>query len=187
NHRGSSYGSLGLPPQPTNEQFENLITLEWLGFDPQRPVWVEAESRRVGICRVPDEIFGLMSHSPVIQVERSRSQRIKILLEVYGSANPDALIAATERISKKLGGQNAKAAIVHIQQGDLSPAIELVLDYYDQTYLFDLQRRNVQIHPVILTELSLAESVDLLIQKSRQLLGDFSISSSPVQSPGEEG
>ena len=169
NHRGSSYGGLGLSPQPTNEHYENLLAMQWVRLDRDRPVWIEAESRRVGLCRVPDEIFLQMVESPVVQVERSRSERIDILLEVYGSADPEELIAATERISKKLGGQNAQAAIAHIRQGDLAPAIDLVLNYYDKSYLFDLKKRNVPIHPVNVSGLSIVESVDRLIEKSKEI------------------
>lgn len=169
NHRGSSYGSLGLPPQPTTEQFENLIAMQWAALDARRPVWIEAESRRVGLCRVPDEIFAQMVQAPVIQIERPRSERIAVLLEVYGAADPEELIAATERISKKLGGQNAKAAIEYIRQGNLAPAIAITLDYYDKTYLFDLRRRDVSITSVDIAGLSQAESMDRLLEESKQI------------------
>ncbi len=161
NHRGSSYGSLGLPPQPSNEHYENLLAMQWVKLDRHRPVWIEAESRRVGSCRVPDEIFSQMIESPVVQVERSRLERINLLREVYGSADSEELIAATERISKKLGGQNAQAAIAYIRQGNLAPAIDIVLNYYDKSYLFDLKKRSVPIYPVDVSEcLSMKASID---------------------------
>ena len=88
NHRGSSYGALMLPPQPSTEQYENLIAEQWLGFDPQRPVWIEAESRRVGICCVPPEIMNQMEAAPTLEVLRSKSERLEILVQVYGDADP---------------------------------------------------------------------------------------------------
>jgi len=176
NHRGSSYGSLGLPPQPSNEHYENLLAVQWVSLDRDRPVWIEAESSRVGLCRVPDEIFLRMVESPVVQIERSRSERIAILLEVYGSADPEELIAATQRISKKLGGQNAQAAITHIREGNLAPAIETVLDYYDKSYLYDLMKREVAIYPIDVSGLSIRESVDRLIDKSREILSEKQVS-----------
>ena len=45
NHRGSAFGGIGLPPQPTVEQFENELFLEWRSFDRDRPVWIESESQ----------------------------------------------------------------------------------------------------------------------------------------------
>ena len=165
NHRGSSYGNLGLPPQPSTEQFENLIAVQWVKVVCRRPVWIESESRMVGTCRVPDELFSQMVAAPIFQVERSRSERIALLLEAYGSSDREQLIAATERLRKRLGRERTQAAIHFIQQGNLVGAIELVLNYYDKTYLFDLQRRNVPIYPVNVAGLSAAKSAALLIEK----------------------
>lgn len=169
NHRGSSYGALGLGAQPTTEQFENDIAMQWAPLNPNRPVWIEAESRRVGVCRVPDEIFVPMMRSPVIQIVRSRQERIDFLIEVYGSVEPEGLIAATDRIARKLGGQHAKSAIDWIREGNLAPAIDLILNYYDKTYLYDLQRRNVAIHSIDVTGFSDDAISDQLIQASKQL------------------
>jgi tRNA 2-selenouridine synthase len=165
NHRGSSYGNLGLPPQPSTEQFENLVAVQWVNVDHKRPVWIESESRMVGTCRVPDELFSQMVTAPIFQVERSRSERIARLLEAYGSSDREQLIAATERLRKRLGGERTQAAISFIQQGNLVEAIELVLNYYDKTYLFDLHRRDVPIYPVNVSGLSAAKSAALLIEK----------------------
>lgn len=168
NHRGSSYGSLGLPPQPSNEQFENLIALSWNAFSDQRPVWIEAESRRIGLCRIPDELFLQMVAAPILQIMRPRSERIQILLEAYGSADPGQLILATERLRKRLGGLRTQEAITYIQQGNLAPAIDIVLDYYDKTYEYDLQRRGVPIYPVEATGLSPADSATQLVAHANQ-------------------
>lgn len=164
NHRGSSYGNLGLPPQPSTEQFENLIAIEWAKFSVDRPIWIEAESRMVGTCRVPDPLFHQMITAPVLQVERSRSERIEILLKMYGTVDPEQLMIATDRLTKRLGGDRTQAAVKFIQQGNLAAAIHIVLDYYDKTYLHDLQRRKVPIYPVPATELSDFAVAQLLIE-----------------------
>ncbi|NJP09754.1 MAG: tRNA 2-selenouridine(34) synthase MnmH [Leptolyngbyaceae cyanobacterium RU_5_1] len=169
NHRGSSYGGLGLPPQPSTEQFENLIAIAWAKLDATRPIWIEAESRMVGTCRVPNELFEQMMAATVLQIERSRPERIALLQEVYGSADRGELVIATDRLQRRLGGQNAKRAIAFIQQGNLEPAIEIVLDYYDKTYLYDLQRRNVPIYPINVEELSATEAAAKLIKQSNHL------------------
>lgn len=172
NHRGSSYGALGLSPQPSTEHFENLIAMAWVKLDPIHPIWIEAESRMVGTCRVPDEIFRPMQQAPVLQLERSRPERIALLLAVYGAANRDDLITATERITRRIGGQHAKAAIDYIQQNDLEPAIAIVLDYYDKTYRYDLQKRGVVIHSVDAIQRTDAEAATLLRQTAQALLAD---------------
>ena len=53
NHRGAIFGSLGRPPQPTNEHFENVLALQWARFSAEAPVFIEDESRAVGSCGVP--------------------------------------------------------------------------------------------------------------------------------------
>jgi len=172
NHRGSSYGALGLPPQPSTEQFENLIAMEWAKLDSIHPIWIEAESRMIGTCRVPDEIFRPLQQAPILQLERSRPERIANLMQVYGSANQVDLIKATERIARRIGGQHAKVAIEQIQHNHLESAIALVLDYYDKTYQYDLQKRNCVIHSVNAVQQTDVEAAILLRQKAAEVMGE---------------
>lgn len=168
NHRGSSFGNLGLPPQPSTEHFENQVAVEWATLDATRPVWLEAESRRIGTCRIPDELFQPMMQAPVIQIERSREERIAHLVQEYGAVGKAGLIEATERIRKKLGGLRTQQAIDHIQQGNLAAATDIILDYYDKTYTYDLHRkRDVSIYPVNLEGVSVDACVRQLIAKSQ--------------------
>ena len=162
NHRGSSYGALMLPPQPSTEQFENLMAQQWVGFDPQRPVWVEAESRRVGTCRIPDEIVNQMEAANTLEVIRSEAERLKILVDVYGQADPEALIEATERLRKRLGGLRTQQAVKHIKRGELTSAAAIILTYYDRTYRHDLVRRNKQIPTVDVSDMSVAQAANCL-------------------------
>ncbi|MGA1265457.1 MAG: tRNA 2-selenouridine(34) synthase MnmH [Prochlorothrix sp.] len=169
-HRGSSYGNLGLPPQPTTEQYENLIAAQWQALDPRRPVWIEAESRQVGTCRVPIELFQQMEVAPVLEVVRDRADRIALLNRVYGEADRSELLTATERIRKRLGGLRTQQALTHIQQGDLGPAIALVLDYYDQTYRYDLDRRSVPRYAVDVTGQSADAAAQALLHVAQTQL-----------------
>jgi tRNA 2-selenouridine synthase len=173
NHRGSSYGALGLPPQPSDEQFSNLIAMDCAKLDPSRPVWIEAESRRIGVCRVPDELFVSMGRAPVLQIELSRQERVDNLLRDYGQLNAQELIEATNRLTRKIGGQNAQVAVAAINAGDLATAIHIVLDYYDRAYLYDLERRNVPIHALDLAGVSLPEACAKLRFQSQKLLASL--------------
>ncbi len=148
NNRGSSFGALLLPPQPSTEQFENLLADRWVAFKGDRPIWVEAESRRVGTCRIPDELFQQMDTAPTLEIVRSLDERLNLLVDIYGQADPQDLIIATERIRKRLGGQRTQAAVAHIQAGDLRSACAIILDYYDRTYRYDLERRGQMIPQV---------------------------------------
>lgn len=166
NHRGSSYGNLDAFPQPTTEHFENLIAMTWNQFNDRSVVWVEAESAQIGTCRIPQELFQQMETAPVCELVRSRNERIIHLVNLYGKAKPEQLIQATERIRKRLGGQQMQQAIGYIQQGKLEAAIEVILNYYDKTYHYDLQRRQSPIYTFDVTGLSMVEAAEILHKNS---------------------
>ncbi len=172
-HRGSSFGGLGLPPQPTTEQFENAIALQWSQFDPQRPVWIEAESKRIGQCRLPEALYAQMEYAPVLELMRPRAERLAQLVEVYGFASTPDLILATERIRKRLGGLLTQAAIALLQERRLAEAFDLMLSYYDKTYDYDLKRRQVPIYPVDVAGQTAAEIAVGVIERSRHLQSGY--------------
>ncbi len=168
-HRGSSFGALEQLPQPTNEQFWNEIAMEWAKFDRNQPVWIEAESKRIGLCRIPQEIFEQMEKAIVIEINRSRQERVNLLVEIYGEADINDLIAATERIRRRLGGVRAKEAVSFLQQGNLAAASDLILHYYDKTYTYDLQKRGGTIHQVDVFGLSAVDAAVLIREKSQHI------------------
>ncbi|MGK7909501.1 MAG: tRNA 2-selenouridine(34) synthase MnmH [Synechococcus sp.] len=169
NHRGSSYGALGLPDQPSTEQFENKLAMEWHQLDPRRRVWLEAESRAVGSCRIPAAVFAQMEAAPVIRVRRSRQERIETISEMYGESDIEGLIAATQRIRKRLGGQRTQTAIAHLEQGEVLPAIDAILPYYDKTYTYDLERRDTPAVEVDIIGKTPVASALLLVKQANAL------------------
>ncbi len=164
NHRGSSFGAVCLPPQPSTEHFENMVATEWRTFEAQRPVWVEAESRSVGSCRVPPELFEQMNEAFALEITRPVSERVALLVDIYGQADRDELVAATERIRKRLGGDRTQAAIAHIQSGDLASAVTITLDYYDRAYRYGLEQRDRPVPEVDVTGLSPEAAAQRLLQ-----------------------
>ncbi|MBW4483135.1 MAG: tRNA 2-selenouridine(34) synthase MnmH [Tildeniella torsiva UHER 1998/13D] len=162
NHRGSSFGALLLPPQPSTEHYENLLAEQWAQFGDERSIWVEAESRRVGTCRIPDELFVQMDAAPAVEVVRSVDERLDLLVEIYGEASTEELVAATERIRKRLGGDRTQTAIHHIQSGNLREACAIILDYYDRAYRHDLERRPRNIPQIDISGLTPAASAHYL-------------------------
>lgn len=140
-HKGSSFGAIGLPPQPTTEHFMNLVAQQLSRFSPEKIVWVEDESRNVGSVSVPESLFDAMQRAPIELLNVPREQRVKNLVVDYGDATHEDLVAAFERLRRKLGGDRCNAAIEAVTAGDLATAAELALDYYDQTYDYCLTKR----------------------------------------------
>ncbi|NDG74583.1 MAG: tRNA 2-selenouridine(34) synthase MnmH [Synechococcaceae bacterium WB8_1B_136] len=139
-HRGSSFGNLGLPPQPSTEHYENRIAAALHRHRAAREIWVEAESAQVGRCRVPAGLWRQMQQAPLLEIRRPLEERLRQLVAVYGVQDPQALAEATQRISRRLGPQRTAAALEAIACRDWSGACRQMLDYYDRCYDHELER-----------------------------------------------
>ena len=139
-HRGSSFGGLGQPRQPTTEQFENEIAMALQAVSPHRVLWIEAESVQVGCCRIPPELFHQMQQAPLVELQRPDHERLDHLLATYGAMPRQELVEATRRIGKRLGPQRTQQAVKAIAAGNLRQACQIILNYYDRTYAHGLAR-----------------------------------------------
>ncbi|RMH62575.1 MAG: tRNA 2-selenouridine(34) synthase MnmH [Bacteroidetes bacterium] len=140
-HKGSVFGGLGEAPQPTQQQFENDLALVWATLDPDRPVWIEDESRRIGQLSIPAACWHRLQHAPVMVLEVPRPARIDRLLALYGTQPPEALAQSFERIRRRLGRQRTQEALMALRRGDLRAACAHALHYYDRAYRHALTRR----------------------------------------------
>ena len=99
-HRGSIFGARpgGQPPQ---KLFETRLAQALARFDPGRPVFVEAESARIGARILPPALWSAMKQAPHVRLEAPIAARAAYLLRAYGdlSADPDALHAALARLA----------------------------------------------------------------------------------------
>jgi tRNA 2-selenouridine synthase len=140
-HRGSSFGGLGLPPQPSTEHYENRIATVLHSLEGAGRIWLEAESAMVGRCRIPAGLWRQMREAPVLEVTRPLQQRLDALVAIYGSQDAGELAAATRRISRRLGPQRTAGALAAIERSDWAAACAQILDYYDRCYDHDLEGR----------------------------------------------
>ena len=137
-HRGSSFGGLGLPEQPSSEHFENRIASVLSALAGAKEIWLEAESANVGRCRIPAGLWRQMKEAPVLEVQRPLEQRVEHLVSIYGSQDPAELAEATRRISRRLGPRRTALALEAIAHGDWAAACRQMLDYYDRCYDHEL-------------------------------------------------
>jgi tRNA 2-selenouridine synthase len=140
-HRGSSFGGLGLPEQPSTEHYENRLAMALNALQGRRPIWLEAESAQVGRCRIPKGLWRQMGEAPAVEILRPLPERVEQLVAVYGSQGQAPLREATERIARRLGPQRTAAALEAIDRSDWAGACLQMLDYYDRCYDHELSRR----------------------------------------------
>jgi tRNA 2-selenouridine synthase len=134
NHKGSAFGQIGELPQPTNEQFENDGAVRLAELEGQPRIWIEDESRSIGRIWLQQSFFAHKKSAPVVLLERSLDERVDRLVAAYGQASREELAETFVRISKRLGDQNARAAVEYVHQGNLADAARIALHYYDRTY-----------------------------------------------------
>ena len=82
-HRASVLGVIPGQPQPSQKQFEMRIWQALRAFDPARPVYVEAESKKVGNVTLPDALIAAMRASACLRIDLPEDERVALLLEDY--------------------------------------------------------------------------------------------------------
>ena len=143
-HKGSAFGNIGLPKQPSQEMFENKLAVEL--YQTKRtfgikPIWIEDESQRIGTVNVPQDFWLLMRKSAIAFIDIPFDERLKYLVHTYGQLNKVELREAIIRIQKRLGGLETKNAVEEIDNNNIAGCFSILLKYYDKHYQKGLDKR----------------------------------------------
>lgn len=133
-HKGSAFGNIGLPPQPSQEMFENSLGTAIRYLLPDKTVWVEDESQRIGLVNLPAAFWTVLRNAPVIFMEQAFDQRLAQICKEYGQLDRERMAAAISRIQKRLGGLETKTALQALEEGDIHTCFRILLQYYDKYY-----------------------------------------------------
>tara|TARA_Y100001935_G_scaffold255628_1_gene270166 strand:+ start:6638 stop:7774 length:1137 start_codon:yes stop_codon:yes gene_type:complete len=174
-HRGSAFGSHSMP-QPTQVDFENRLSLAILKTVSQKKNFclVEDESSNIGKRHIPKSFFNVMNKSPILVLQATTEERIKITKDEYvknslqeyqdmlgegagfdmwSKGLKDSLL----KVRKRLGGVNykivedllIKAIDLHSKNGETylheKWIKELLLKYYDAMYKYQLEKKKERI------------------------------------------
>jgi tRNA 2-selenouridine synthase len=170
-HQGSSYGSMNVMTQPSQEQFENNLALQLDQLNPAQQVWMEDESITIGKRFIPKPLWTQMRVAKVTVMKVPLEARVDFLVEEYGKLDKEFLKECTQRIWKRLGPEQTKNAIAAIDEDRMADFIRLVLVYYDKTYRTGLSKRP----PENITEIecpdnTAATNADLILTSQHKLL-----------------
>jgi tRNA 2-selenouridine synthase len=88
-HRGSLFGAMP-GGQPSQRAFEAALAMQIEALDPSRPVVVEAESSKVGECRLPPGLWKAMVGAPRVALAAPLAERASYLTRAYGDLVEDA-------------------------------------------------------------------------------------------------
>ena len=169
-HRGSAFGGIDLPAQPTTEHFENTLFFKILSLDCKLPIWVEDESRMVGTVSIPDAFYKQMREMTVYFLNVPVEERTKHLVATYANLSHEKLADAITRITQRLGYDNAKFAQEELEKRNYAAVVKIALVYYDKYYLKGLQNReNARILEYKAPIVSPEKTADFLINLTNEI------------------
>jgi len=163
-HKGSVLGQVPGTEQPSQKRFETQLALQLQAFDLNRPVYAEAESRKIGQISLPTPLLERLRASPCIEIVASPAARLDYLLRDYVYLGDDG-----PRLAQTLGqlhGLQANETITRWQAwavaGELRPLFaELMALHYDPLYMrsqnghYQRLRSAVQVEAASLDEAAL--------------------------------
>lgn len=146
-HRGSVLGADPLQQQPAQKQFESVLAQTLAGFSGGRPVWIEAESNKIGQLHIPAALWRAMKNAPQIFVSAPVPHRVSYILSHYRHLLTDSdklkelLLRLRHRVTKKQFDRWLEL----IDSAEWAPLVQSLLEnYYDPAYSRSMARRQRQ-------------------------------------------
>ncbi|MEI7613847.1 MAG: tRNA 2-selenouridine(34) synthase MnmH [Betaproteobacteria bacterium] len=136
-HKGSVLGILPDSPQPSQKMFETKLLTALHALDPERPVYVEAESRRIGAIHLPTVLLDSMRRSPCITIEATLNSRIDFLLRDYDYflSTPDKLNLRLDDLRQLQSRATIERWQNYTQQAEWRTLVSELLElHYDPLY-----------------------------------------------------
>lgn len=136
-HKGSVLGVLPDAGQPSQKSFESRL-LQVIGtLDPARPVFVEAESRKIGRLQVPDALIAAMRRGRCVAIEAPVAARVRFLLRDYDYflRDVDWLASRLEALRDLRGGETVAGWTALARSGQWEQLVHTLLtQHYDPLY-----------------------------------------------------
>ena len=136
-HRGSVLGGLPDTQQPSQKSFDSILLFSLQKMDPKKPVYIEAESHKIGQIRIPPALTTAMHASNCIFLETPLSTRIDWLIQDYPHylENPEQLINHLQALLRFHGHKQLARWTALIHLGDFETLLsELLTLHYDPIY-----------------------------------------------------
>ena len=144
NHRGSLLGLRPGEKQPNQKYFESLLLQSIKKLDQNEPVFVEAESSKIGEIQIPKHFFSLMKTAPLIEIYMPLKKRAQFLVKEYEylQTHTETLFKLFDAMFYRHGEEKTN---VWRELADNKRwhelAIELICSHYDPAYKSSSMRK----------------------------------------------
>jgi len=137
-HRGSLLGELPGEPQPSQKMFDSLVWDALKRFDPEKPVFVEAESKKIGQVQAPAALLERMREGECLRLEVAVAERVRFLIDEYRHFldDPSTLRQKLRGLTARHGHAVIERWIASIEAGAWEELVgDLLVTHYDPSYL----------------------------------------------------
>ena len=137
NHRGSILGNAPDSAQPTQRRFDSLLWSAFQDYDPNRPVFTEAESNRIGRLQLPASLWKRLGESRLVLLDLPLPERARILADDYRHFidDPNSLKETLSGLTRLRGKTLIETWFQQIDSSDWSSFLQSILiDHYDLAY-----------------------------------------------------
>ena len=137
NHRGSILGSEPGSPQPAQRLFESRLCAALQNFNPDRPIFIEAESNKIGQIHVPSALWASMRQARRVSLTAPIDARIAFLQRDYQHImeQPDHLIELLAGLRHRYSTAICDQWETLIKAGEWHSFIHNLLEtHYDPSY-----------------------------------------------------
>lgn len=148
NHRGSAFGGLGLPDQPSQKMFEALLWDQLRLIPEDGYVLVEGESRHIGRRTLPPKVYSALQLETSLWVEASLDYRANIILDDYPALDQlqQDFEPPIKALKERLGGQRTAELLELLHRGEWQELVRaLMVDYYDPLYRHTKPEKRIDI------------------------------------------
>jgi len=142
-HRGSVLGGIPGEPQPSQKWFDSQIWDALRRMNPARPVWVEAESRKIGVLQVPTTLLIRIRASTCVRIDPPLDERVRFLIDDYEHMlrDTDWLKRRLEKLTELQSKEVIQRWYALIDSGRWEELVgDLLRNHYDPLYQKSMSR-----------------------------------------------
>jgi len=147
-HRGSAFGALGLPPQPSQKGFEAALWDELRQIPPGSHALAEGESRHIGRLQLPPKVYAALQQERSLWINASLDYRTRVILEDYPALDElrESFVPPITALKPRLGSEAVGRMLTLLEQGNWAELVrQLMVLYYDPLYDHTRPDRRIEI------------------------------------------
>ena len=167
NHKGSVFGSQG-QKQPSQKLFETLIYHKLINLKTDEPIFVEAESNKIGNLHIPKELWKLMKSSPQIELSATIEQRAQFLIKEYSEITTDLVLLEKQitSLSTIVGHKVIESWLKLAKNKEfIELAKQLMEKHYDPRYEQSLLRKKKEVFANLKIEAMSKEGLNSMVDR----------------------